>query len=104
MSPLETTATGAPVVVPAPSWATSVPRHGSCHDDAMHPRLEAGWARLRGTRREVLVLAGLVLAYTLVFGVLTWRQQSNFGTFGFDMGIFDQGIWLLSRFHDPFVT
>ena len=46
----------------------------------------------------------MVLAYTVVFGALTWRQQSNFGTFGFDMGIFDQGIWLLSRFHDPFVT
>ena len=40
----------------------------------------------------------------VVFGTLTWRQQSRFGTFGFDMGIFDQGIWLLSRFKDPFVT
>jgi uncharacterized membrane protein len=39
-----------------------------------------------------------------VFGVLTWQQQQFYGTFGFDMGIFDQGIWLLSRFKDPFVT
>ena len=46
----------------------------------------------------------MLLVYVVVFGTLTWRQQSNFGTFGFDMGIYDQGIWLLSRFHTPFVT
>ena len=54
--------------------------------------------------RPVLILGLLVLAYVAVFGTLTWRQQSNFGTFGFDMGIYDQGIWLLSRFEAPFVT
>lgn len=42
--------------------------------------------------------------YVLVFGTLTWRQQSNFGTFGFDMGIYDQGIYLVSRFQEPFLT
>ncbi len=52
----------------------------------------------------MVVLAGLVGAYVLVFGTLTWAQQSNFGTFGFDMGIYDQGIWLLSRFKTPFDT
>jgi len=55
-------------------------------------------------RRPVVLLAALVVAYVVVFGRLTWAQQSNFGTFGFDMGIYDQGIWLLSRFKDPFVT
>jgi uncharacterized membrane protein len=38
------------------------------------------------------------------FGTLTWFQQENFGTFGYDMGLYDQGIWLVSRFRDPFVT
>ena len=52
----------------------------------------------------VCALSGLVAAYVAVFGWLTWSQQSNFGTFGFDMGIHDQGIWLLSRFKDPYVT
>ena len=42
--------------------------------------------------------------FVAVFGVLTWRQQTNYGTFGFDMGIHDQGIWLTSRFETPFVT
>jgi uncharacterized membrane protein len=51
------------------------------------------------------VLFVLVATYVGVMGVLTWHQQSRFGTFGFDMGIHDQGIWLLSRFRwPPFVT
>lgn len=50
------------------------------------------------------MLAAMIAVYVAVFGWLTWRQQSAFATFGFDMGIHDQGIWLLSRFRDPFVT
>ncbi|MEA3075775.1 MAG: hypothetical protein QOF60_683 [Actinomycetota bacterium] len=42
--------------------------------------------------------------YVAVFGWLTWRQQSAYGTFGYDMGLHDQGIWLTSRFERPFVT
>ncbi len=52
----------------------------------------------------ILLLAGLIALYIVVFGTLTWMQQTNFGTFGFDMGIYDQGIWLLSRFKNPFDT
>ena len=52
----------------------------------------------------LLALAGLIALYVAVFGVLTWRQHTNFGTFGFDMGIYDQALWLLSRFREPFVT
>ncbi len=51
-----------------------------------------------------MILGVFIALYVGVFGVLTWRQQSNFGTFGFDMGIYDQGLWLLSRFETPFVT
>jgi uncharacterized membrane protein len=51
------------------------------------------------------VAVGLLVAvYVATFGTLTWAQQANFGTFGYDMGLYDQGIWLLSRFKDPFVT
>ena len=46
----------------------------------------------------------MMLVFVIVFGTLTWRQQSNFGTFGFDMGIYDQGIWLATHFHHPFMT
>ncbi len=45
---------------------------------------------------------------TVVFGVIVlhalWRQYLLFGDHVFDVGIFDQGQWLLSRFHTPFVT
>ncbi len=51
-----------------------------------------------------VVLGGMIAVYVFVFGQLTWAQHANFGTFGFDMGIYDQGIWLVSRGHDPFVT
>ena len=55
--------------------------------------------------RRPSVAAGLLVAtYIGVFGRLTWAQHENFGTFGYDMGLYDQGIWLLSRFKDPFVT
>jgi uncharacterized membrane protein len=54
--------------------------------------------------RPVLVLGLMIALFLVVFGTLTWRQQSNFGTFGFDHGIFDQEVWLASRFKDPFLT
>ena len=42
--------------------------------------------------------------YAAVFGYLTWQQQDTYYTFGFDTGIHDQGIWLLSRFKHPYDT
>ena len=50
------------------------------------------------------VLAGLVALYTGVFGHLTWRQHANWRSLGFDTGIYDQGMWLLSQGRDPFLT
>ncbi len=52
----------------------------------------------------VSALVVLMLGYIAVFGTLTYQQQSNFGTYGFDMGIYDQGIWLVSHFKNPFDT
>ncbi|HUI04159.1 MAG TPA: DUF2079 domain-containing protein [Acidimicrobiales bacterium] len=59
---------------------------------------------LRRWARPQLVLAAMVLTYSAVFGWLTWLQQANFGTFDYDMGIFDQEIWLSAHHLDPFVT
>jgi uncharacterized membrane protein len=69
-------------------------------------RSEPGWVSYlrRPTAGPVTALVALIATYVAVFGTLTYRQQSNFGTFGYDMGIYDQGIWLLSRFQTPFVT
>jgi len=48
---------------------------------------------------------GLILGcYIGHFVVLTYDIHLGLGTSGFDYGLYDQGLWLLSRFHDPFVT
>jgi uncharacterized membrane protein len=60
-----------------------------------------GWARRVAPHVPVAVL---IAAYVLRFGQLSVSVQDGYGTPGFDMGIFDQGVWLLSRFHAPFVT
>ncbi len=46
----------------------------------------------------------LIVAYALRFSLLSVAVHDGYGTPAFDMGIPDQGIWLLSRFHAPFVT
>jgi uncharacterized membrane protein len=51
-----------------------------------------------------VLLGGMILLFVASFAWLTWLTHARFGTFGFDLGIFDQGVWLLSRFRDPFVT
>jgi uncharacterized membrane protein len=50
------------------------------------------------------VLGAATAGYVILFSVWTLRNHYGFGTFGFDLGIFDQGMWLLSRFKEPFVT
>lgn len=49
-------------------------------------------------------LAFVVAGYIIAFSLWTVRNHYGFGTFGFDLGIFDQGVWLLSQFDRPFVT
>ena len=68
-------------------WAQAEP------DEAVHTSVVA----------RVLVAAaiGLSIGLWTAWGI---RRHNAFGTFGFDFGIFDQGLWLLSRFHSPFVT
>ena len=65
-------------------------------------------ARARGwggvTTAPWVVLSLLVLAYVGGFTFWSVPRHASFHTGAFDIGIFDQGVWLLSRFHDPFVT
>jgi uncharacterized membrane protein len=51
-----------------------------------------------------VLLALGVLAYVAFY--LTWsiRNYHALGTYGFDLGIHDQAVWLLSRGDSPFVT
>lgn len=51
-----------------------------------------------------LPAATLLAAYAAWFAWLSVTVQRAWSTPGYDMGVFDQGVWLLSRFRDPFVT
>jgi uncharacterized membrane protein len=58
-------------------------------------------AQARRWRAVVWVAAGVFL---VVFALLILNRHRTYGTFNFDLGIFDQGLWLLSRGETPFVT
>ncbi len=49
-------------------------------------------------------VAAAIVFYFVRFALLSVQVQDGYGAPGYDMGIFDQGVWLLSRFHAPFVT
>lgn len=59
-------------------------------------------------RRDRQIMGWLVVAaavaFVVVYGRLSLSRHARFGTQVFDFGIFDQGLWLLSRFEEPFVT
>jgi uncharacterized membrane protein len=51
-----------------------------------------------------LVMAAIVAVWATRFGMLALHRFFNINIGVFDLGIFDQGLWLLSRFEDPFIT
>jgi uncharacterized membrane protein len=51
-----------------------------------------------------LPVLALIVAYAMRFSLLSVAVHDGYDTPAYDMGLFDQGIWLLSRFHAPFVT
>jgi len=91
-------------VRPHPRASTPTDTAATAQPKAAPAAEPAARSLLHRPAAPAVVLGALVAVYVLVFGTLTWAQQSNFGTFGFDMGLYDQGIWLLSRFEPPFLT
>jgi uncharacterized membrane protein len=59
---------------------------------------------IRGQIAARAALGTAIALYVALFSYWTLRNHYGFFTAGFDVGIFDQGMWLLSRFRDPFVT
>lgn len=89
--------------------ATAVGRAGRRADRVAH-RLVATARRVTATLRESsgplclgLTIAGIVL-YTGVFTTLSIRNYQNYGNWAFDLAIYDQAFWLVSRFGDTFMT
>jgi uncharacterized membrane protein len=60
----------------------------------------AGW-RITGWQ---LLLVVAVTVYVAYFVELSLDIHQGLGTSSYDSGLYDQGIWLLSRFDAPFVT
>lgn len=51
-----------------------------------------------------LAVAALVVSYSVYFSWLTVGVHRGLGSSAYDFGLYDQGIWLLSRGQSPFVT
>jgi uncharacterized membrane protein len=90
-----------PPRIPAPEVAS-----GSASGEARPPTVPAGPALhpIREDRLARIVLGVITLVMTVLLCYWSVRDHAGFGQPGFDMGIFDQGTWLLSRFKSPFVT
>lgn len=50
------------------------------------------------------VSALLIAAYAVYFARVTTDAYRGYGYRTFDLAFYDQGVWLMSRFHTPFVT
>ena len=74
-------------------WRRIVSAHGQEHHG---PIVESTVARVG--------LTAALGCYVFLFTAWSLSKHHDYATFGFDLGIFDQGVWLLSRFKDPFVT
>jgi uncharacterized membrane protein len=55
------------------------------------------FTRLRHLHPAELVLALAIAVWIITFAVLVVRRQERFWSVDFDMGIYDQAIWLLAR-------
>ena len=56
------------------------------------------------SRRANIAMASIVAVWVGWFGYLALHRFHGIGFGSFDLGIFDQGLWLLSTFQEPFVT
>ena len=61
-------------------------------------------ARVRHISSWTLVVVGAITAYAIYFSFTTVQIHRGLGTSAYDFGLYDQGIWLLSRGRNPFVT
>ena len=60
------------------------------------------WVKRRDPVRWAL--GAMIVVWSLIFLRLGWERHNRFATFGFDLGVYDQVVWLLSRFKEPFMT
>lgn len=51
-----------------------------------------------------VILIWAILAYAVFFGWWALRKFDAYQAPGFDLGIYDQGLWLMSHFKAPYIT
>ena len=56
------------------------------------------------SRAPIYALGVATVSFVALFTVLVLYKHAHLGTRAFDLGIFDQGLWLLSEGETPFVT
>jgi len=62
------------------------------------------WRRITPPSEPQVYLAGAVLIWTWYFSVRSLNIHHALGTATYDSALYDQGMWLVSRFDAPFVT
>ena len=62
------------------------------------------WHHVTPPTAPQVFLAGAVLIWTWYFSVRSLNIHHTLGTATYDSALYDQGMWLLSRFDAPFVT
>jgi len=67
-------------------------------------RLDRWRARITTIHPAAWFTAAGAVLFALVFGRLGVEHHDNFGTWSYDMGIYDQGFWLVSRGGQSFMT
>lgn len=70
---------------------------------ARRRNLAARTVRAATDHPAAVVLALVMTTWVVVFGRLVVQRHDRFGSFGFDMGIYDQGTWLVAHGHH-FIT
>ncbi|MFM8826223.1 MAG: DUF2079 domain-containing protein [Actinomycetota bacterium] len=60
--------------------------------------------RLRAPQAATVAMVVLVMLHAVWATRLQWDVHRGLGTSSYDVGLYDQGTWLLSRFKAPFVT
>lgn len=88
---------------PAPAAIADVAHTGA--PATGHDASARGWAAPSWAPRIWPVLMAVVIvAYTWHFTRFTLDIHHGLGTASYDLGLYDQGVWLMSRFEAPFVT
>ncbi len=62
------------------------------------------WQRMMNTHPAAWLVGAGVVIFGVLFGRLGVQSHRNFGTWSYDMGIYDQGLWLVSRGGDTFMS